>query len=139
MALSRATLGSGINPSDVGPTFSRKFPPLLDVSTSSRISLFFDFQLSSSRLNPHVSFIVSHVSQSTPGIPNPGISCSGVSKSPAPLYLLFPDIPSRAFPTRLLVMISGWRDRTYAYRSFPRSSVHSGIHSPSNHSTPIGP
>src|ERR1043165_814446 len=95
------------------------------------------FQFSSYDLNPQVSFIVMQLSQSTPGKPLGGICCSGVPKSPEYCWsdLFRPSIPFRPLPTRLLMMIDGFRLRTYLYKSTPSSSVHQSCHSPSNQST----
>src|SRR5438034_5049102 len=95
---SRSTHAAGISPSPVGPTFSRKLPPLLAVSISMRISLELDRQLTSSLRNPHVSLIVMHVSQSTPGRPVAGIFCSGVPKSPADSFFALRPPPLRVLP-----------------------------------------
>src|SRR5687768_17398680 len=100
-----------------------------------------DFHLWSFFLNPHVSFIVMQLSQSTPsGKPVGGTSCSGVPKSPAaPSYLFIPFMLLRALPTRLLSISLGWIDLQNASSSLPCSSVQSGTHSPSNHITPMSP
>ena len=47
IASRRSTLGAGISPSPVGPTFSRKLPPFDAMSTSLRTRSASDFQLPS--------------------------------------------------------------------------------------------
>jgi len=51
---------------------------LLAMSMSIRMSVSSLFQFRSVRWNPHDPFMVMQVSQSTPGKPVAGISCSGV-------------------------------------------------------------
>ncbi len=77
------------------------------------------------------------VSQSTPGMPVAGISCSGVPKSPsASSESLKPPMPPRCTSTRLLTMIFGSSLRHSSKSFWPRSWVQVFSHSPSNHSTP---
>ena len=78
MRFRRSMDSCGMVPSPVGPTFSRKLPPLEAMSQSMRIISRTSFQWWSDALKPHVSFIVMHVSQSLPGMPFGGMVCSGV-------------------------------------------------------------
>ena len=58
MARSRSTQGRGMTPSALGPTLSRKLPPLLTMSISPRTRLAEDFQFSSKLRYPHESLVV---------------------------------------------------------------------------------
>ena len=85
---------SGKVPSGRGPMLSRKFPPLLAISMSLRTRSSVDFHWWSAAFQPQWRFMVMQDSQSTPGMPWSGISCSGVPKSPRkPPAMVWPAIP----------------------------------------------
>jgi hypothetical protein len=95
------------------------------------------FHSLSAALNPQWSFIVMQVSQSRPGTPVAGISCSGVAKSPTASFdEENPPIPPRCTSTRLFTIIAGSSFRHSSKRRRPRSWFHVLSHSPSNHITP---
>ncbi len=122
ISASRDTASGGNVPSDRGPMFSRKFPPLLAMSASFLTRSSVVFQFLSAALNPQWSFIVMQVSQSRPGIPVAGISCSGVAKSPTASFdSENPPIPARCTSTRLFTIIFGSSFRQSWYSDNPRS------------------